>query len=98
MENGLKLQEKEREKTKSVPTHNEFSESVFGHIDKLLREKPNISTISEEAYIMFIHNKTRDWILRKKVKCYLRREKKYEKLTIYLRKGVMKLKEREINC
>ena len=61
MENGLKASGKVKEKIKSVLTHIKFSESVFGHIDRLLREKPNISTISE-ADIMFIHNKTRDWL------------------------------------
>jgi hypothetical protein len=49
--------------TKAVPMHNKYSESLFGHVDRLLREKPNISFISQEAYIMFCHNRTSDWLL-----------------------------------
>jgi hypothetical protein len=49
-------------KTISVPKNNKFSETVFGHVDRILREKPNISTIAQEAYIMFYHNKTLRWL------------------------------------
>ena len=31
----------EREKCRAVPKHNKFSESIFGHADRLLREKPS---------------------------------------------------------
>ena len=51
-----------RECTRSVPKNNKFSESIFGHVDRILREKPNISIISQEAYIMFCHNKTLKWL------------------------------------
>ncbi|WAR00569.1 SPIN4-like protein [Mya arenaria] len=29
------------DKTRSAPKHNKFSETIFGHMDRLLREKPN---------------------------------------------------------
>lgn len=50
------------EKTKSVPKSNLFCESVFGHIDRIMREKPNASLIAQESYIMFCHNKTMEWL------------------------------------
>jgi len=51
-----------RQKTISVPKHNKFSETIFGHLDRLLREKPNIKLLANESYIMFVHNKTLDWL------------------------------------
>jgi hypothetical protein len=51
-----------REILTSVPKHNKFSETVFGHLDRIMKEKPNISLIASEAYIMFVHNKTIDWL------------------------------------
>ena len=43
-----------------IPTNNKFSETIFGHLDRLLKEKSNISLIASEAFIMFVHNKI-DW-------------------------------------
>ena len=51
-----------RAKTQSVPKNNKFSESVFGHVDRILREKPNTTTIAKEAIVMFSHNKTLNWL------------------------------------
>ena len=51
-----------RDQVKGLPKHNKFSESIFGHLDRLLREKPNITTIASEAYIMFSHNHTLEWL------------------------------------
>jgi hypothetical protein len=51
-----------RLKTASVPKHNKFSETIFEHLDRILREKPNVSMIANEAYAMFIHNKTLQWL------------------------------------
>jgi len=47
---------------KSVHKHNQFSESVFGYLDQLLRVKPNISTLSAEAYALFSNNQTAAWL------------------------------------
>ncbi|WAQ97662.1 hypothetical protein MAR_030352 [Mya arenaria] len=52
------------EKTQSVPKHNKFSETIFGHMDRLLREKPNTTQNASEAN-MFVHNKTVEWLRKK---------------------------------
>lgn len=57
-----------RERCKGLPKHNKFSESIFGHLDRILREKPSISTIAAEAYIMFSHNRTLEWLQKKNAK------------------------------
>ncbi|XP_053392120.1 uncharacterized protein LOC128554835 [Mercenaria mercenaria] len=54
-----------QERTLGVPKHNKFSETIFGHMDRLLREKPNISQLASEANMMFIHNKTIEWLKQK---------------------------------
>jgi len=46
------ITEQMRVRGKSVHKHNQFSESVFGYLDQLLRVKPNISTFSAEAYVI----------------------------------------------
>lgn len=50
------------DKTVATPNHNKFSETVFGVLDRILREKPNISLIAAESYILFCHNKTLRWL------------------------------------
>ena len=62
------VSEELRGKTKGVPKHNKFSETIFGHIDRILREKPNVSSIAVESYVMFVHNKTNDWLSQKNEK------------------------------
>ena len=42
--------------TKSVPTTNVISERDFGKLDRFLCEKPNASTSSLEAMILFNNN------------------------------------------
>ena len=51
-----------RSKLKCVPKSNVFAESIFGRLDQILRQKPSITTISSEAYIMFSNNKTMQWL------------------------------------
>lgn len=46
----------------STMKHNQFSESVFGYLDRLLRKFPNISVLSLEAYVMCTCNKTKEWL------------------------------------
>ena len=48
--------------TKSVPTTNVISERDFAKFDRFLRKKPNASTLSLEAMIMFTNNKTASWL------------------------------------
>ena len=54
--------------TKSVPTTNVIRERDFGKLDRFLREKPNASTLSLEAMIMFTNNKTASWLNMKTLK------------------------------
>ena len=54
-----------RDKLKGLPSHNKYSESIFGHLDHLVREKPCITTIASESYIMFTHNHTLEWLKQK---------------------------------
>ena len=49
-------------KTRTVKPTNTISERDFGKLDRLLREKPNASTLAIEAYIMFSNNKTSKWL------------------------------------
>ena len=51
-----------RKKYESVPKTSKYAESVFGLLDHLMTQKPNISTLASEAYIMFCQNKTHEWI------------------------------------
>ena len=51
--------------TKSVSKTNVVSERDFGKLDRLLREKPNATTLSLEAMILFSNNKTMNWLTSK---------------------------------
>ena len=57
--------EVEKEETSSVVKHNKFAERVFAYTDYLLKTKPAICHISQEAYIMFCLNKTTEWLRNK---------------------------------
>lgn len=48
--------------SKSVIPHNKIPERVFGILDFFLRYRPNASTISNEAFLMFVFNKTSKWL------------------------------------
>ena len=60
--------EKLHTETKSVPTTNVISERDFAIFDRLIREKPNASTLALEAHILFTNNKTSEWFTRKSEK------------------------------
>ena len=49
-------------KTKSVPKHNKFSESIFGILHHLSVVQPNASILANEAFVLFSLNKTHDWL------------------------------------
>lgn len=51
--------------TKSTPKSNVVSERDFAQLDRLLREKPNATTICLEGMILYANNKTRSWLDRK---------------------------------
>ena len=48
--------------TKSVPNSNTVSERDFAKLDRLLREKPNATTIALEGLVLFSNNKTAQWL------------------------------------
>ena len=54
-----------QDKTAGMPKHNKFSETIFSHVDCLLREKPNIPTIAMEAFVIFAHNHIAEWLVAK---------------------------------
>jgi len=51
-----------KEKVKHAPKTSCYAESVFAQLDHLLRTKPNMSTLAAEASIMFLNNRTMDWL------------------------------------
>ena len=48
-----------------VSKTNVVSERDFGKLDRLLHEKPNATTLSLEAMILFSNNKTMNWLTSK---------------------------------
>lgn len=48
--------------TQSVPKTNVVSERDFAKLDCFLHEKPNASTLSLEALILFTNNQTAKWL------------------------------------
>lgn len=50
---------------RSVPATNVRSERDFAQLDRLMREKPNASTIAIEAMVLYSNNKTARWLSQK---------------------------------
>lgn len=48
--------------TSSVFPHNKLPERAFGMLDFLIRNRPNATTLTNEAFILFAFNKTCDWL------------------------------------
>jgi len=46
----------------SVIPHNKLPERAFGMLDFFIRYRPNASTLTNEAFIMFSFNKTSEWL------------------------------------
>jgi hypothetical protein len=46
----------------SVLKHNKLPEFFFGQLDFLLRYRPNASSLCNEAYLIYSHNKTKEWL------------------------------------
>jgi len=53
-------------KFRGVPKTSCLAESIFGQLDQLMKTKPNISTLASESCIMFLNNRTMDWLNSKK--------------------------------
>ena len=51
-----------QQETKSVPKTNVISERDFCQLDRLLREKPNASTLSLEAMVLSSNNNMAQWL------------------------------------
>lgn len=49
------------EESQSTVKHNKLPEFFFGQLDFLLRFKPN-ATLCNEAFLIFAHNKTNNWL------------------------------------
>lgn len=49
------------EQTKSVIKHNKLPKFIFGQLDQLLRQRPNSSLLKNESFLIYSHNKTREW-------------------------------------
>lgn len=49
------------EQTKYVMKHNKLPEFIFGQLDQLLRYRPNSSLLTNESFLIYSHNKTREW-------------------------------------
>jgi hypothetical protein len=56
----------DKNKFRGVPKTSCFAESIFGQLDQLMRTKPNISIHTSESSIMFLNNRTMDWLNSKK--------------------------------
>ncbi len=48
--------------SKSVPKTNQSNESNFGQLDRIKRFKPNATTAHIEGMILYVNNKTSDWL------------------------------------
>ena len=51
-----------RKETESVPKHNKLPERVFGYLGYLIGRRPNARAIANEAQIMYVFNKTSEYI------------------------------------
>ena len=62
--NGPEVMEALRETTKSVvlPKNNKFAKFVFAYAGQILRYKPNISHLAQNAYLVYCLNKTDKWL------------------------------------
>ena len=49
-------------KSNNVPTSNIVSERDMGILDYVQHLKPNVSTLAVEATVMWVNNKTGDWL------------------------------------
>ena len=45
-----------------MPNSNTISERDFAKLDRLLREKPNATTVALEGLVLFSNNKTAEWL------------------------------------
>lgn len=51
-----------QQQTQSVIPHNKIPERVFGILDFFLHYRPNYTTITNEVFLMFVFDKTLQWL------------------------------------
>ena len=51
-----------REETKNAPTTNAASERVFSSFDRLIRERPHVTTLNLQSAILLETNETVAWL------------------------------------
>ena len=49
--------------SQSTVKHNKLPEFFFGQLDYLLKFKPNATSLCNEAFLIFSHNKTNNWLV-----------------------------------
>jgi hypothetical protein len=56
------LGEERRKEMLSAKKHNKLPGFIFGQHDQLMHYRPNATALVNEAFIMYNHNKTREWL------------------------------------
>ena len=56
------LEEERKKEMLSARKHNKLPEFIFGQHDHLMHYRPNSTALVNEAFIMYNHNKTREWL------------------------------------
>ena len=51
-----------KQETASVPKHNKLPERIFGYLGYLMEKRPNSADITNEAQVMFLFNKTSEYV------------------------------------
>ena len=55
------MHQRDKEATASTMKHNKLCEEIFGHLDRLIRLRPNATTLAHEAHIIFGKSKVSQW-------------------------------------
>lgn len=51
-----------RDESASVIKHNKICEEMFGHLDRLVRIRPNATVLTNESHLVFMKNRTAEWL------------------------------------
>ncbi|KAJ8304092.1 hypothetical protein KUTeg_017675 [Tegillarca granosa] len=60
--NFFKMAEDIQEESSTTLKHNKLPEFFFGQLDFLMKYRPNASTVYNEPFLLFSHNKTGKWL------------------------------------
>ena len=50
------------QEAQSALKHNKLPEFFYGQLDFLLKNRPNASALCNEAYLIYSHNNTKEWL------------------------------------